>query len=80
MTICSLLEICRRFGRIYCLYFSLCLLLEFSLANYSTPKMDAVCSSKTSVNYYNTWRYITEDSTINSACHDNRRVKNYLPI
>jgi hypothetical protein len=45
----SPLEANRRFGGIYCL-------------NYSTLKIEIICSSETSVDFErSTWRYISED-------------------
>jgi hypothetical protein len=78
ITPCSPLKVNRRFGGTYCLHLQgrrisrarrLCLSPAYTLvscAAYSTTlKMDAICSSETSVDFQRTTRcYIPEDSTL----------------
>jgi hypothetical protein len=87
---CSLLKVNRRFGRTYRLHLQgrrirqareeLCLPYAFTVlscsAYSSTLKMEAICSSETSVGFQRTtWRYIPEDSTLH--IHRCENLKSY---
>jgi serine/threonine-protein kinase RIO1 len=44
-------------------------------------KMEAVFTSKTSANVYQTtWRHITGDSNVRSHCHENLRAEIFITI
>jgi hypothetical protein len=54
-----------------------CLMLVSCLAYFSTVKVEATCSSETSVNFQHiTCRYIPEDRTLRKYCYEN--LKSYL--
>jgi hypothetical protein len=75
ITRCSPMKLNRRFRATYCFHIQsrLRLVPAFTLiccwTYYSTLKMEAICSSETSVHFpRTTLRYIPEDSTLRNQC------------
>jgi hypothetical protein len=70
ITLCSRLSVNRRFGWTYRLQNSACHLLSRGFPAqliFSTLKMEAICSSETSVDTQTTRRYIPEDVALLSS-------------
>jgi hypothetical protein len=68
--------------RRFCYFRSCCLPSAYCLAYPSTPNMDAVRSSETSVNFcWPTWRYVPEDSSLyGRRCKDLKFKGFFLPF
>jgi hypothetical protein len=84
VTLCSSVEVYRRFGGPYHLRLQgrrgggkLVSCLAYS----PTPKMEAIHSSETSVDFYHTTRcYVPEDSTLHSHGYENHKSNIYTQI
>jgi hypothetical protein len=81
ITPCSLLKVSRRFGGTFRLApaeLAACFALVPFLAKSWTLKMEAICSTETSVEFQRaTRRCIPEDRTLHNHCYENKRFPAY---